>query len=49
MADQNSIRTARPVVRASVTVLALAASLLALAVCWSWHEVIHAATAGLAN
>jgi Do/DeqQ family serine protease len=43
MADQHSIRTARQSVRASVTALALAASLLALGVGLSWRDVIHAA------
>lgn len=43
MLDQDSNRTARQSVSAYVTALALAASLLALGVGWSWREVIHAA------
>ena len=48
MSDQDSIRTPRQSVSAYVTALALAASLLALGVGWSWREVIHAAAPGVA-
>jgi serine protease Do len=48
MADQDSNRTARQSVSAYVTALALAASLLALGVGWSWREVIHAAAPAVA-
>jgi Do/DeqQ family serine protease len=48
MTDQDSYRNGRQSVSAYVTALALAASLLALGVGWSWRDVIHAAAPAVA-